>query len=174
MGLIVTCPRHFEEDASREIEKILNAMDDPSPAVRKSNFPGIVVVESVTEPVSVSRRVAEMVRDEPWEVRYLQRVIPVQRWVRTDLDEIVTGLGELAAMAIRDGRRYRVTVEKRGSSIPSREIISKTADLVDNDVSLESPDIVLLAEIVGETTGLSAIRESDITSVEKEKRRISE
>ena len=156
-----------------ETAKILGRMGDPSPRIRSGGFPGIMIAESTADPVLFAHMVRELVHEEPWSVRYIQRVIPIQKWVQTSQNEIVGMLHEMAG-EIHKGERYRITVEKRDSEISSREIISRTADLVDGDVSLEHPDRILLVEILGEHTGLSVIRPCDITRVEKERRAVSE
>ena len=75
---------------------------------------------------------------------------------------------------ILDEESYRILVEKRNSDLSSKEIITKIAKNIKNKVSLEFPDKVLLIEILGNKTGISIIKKSDILSTEKTKRSISE
>ena len=76
-------------------------------------------------------------------------------------------------MCIRD-RTYRISIEKRNSELSSKEIITKIANKIKNKVSLEFPDKVLLIEILGNKTGVSILKKSDILSTEKTKRSMSE
>ncbi len=172
MNLIVTCPRHFEEDAADEISGILDGMGADL-TVQKSRFSGILMVDAKISPAAVSRHIRERIHDEPWSVRYILRTIPVQKWIATDMEQIVAE-SQILAGTIRADEKYRVTVEKRDSEISSRDIISRIADLMENEVSLEAPDRIILVEILGDHTGLSVISADDILSVEREKRRISE
>ena len=75
---------------------------------------------------------------------------------------------------IKSGETYRISIEKRNSDLSSKEIITKIADKIKNNVSLEFPDKVVLIEILGNRTGISILKKSDILSVEKTKRSISE
>ena len=75
---------------------------------------------------------------------------------------------------ILDEETYRISIEKRNSNVSSKEIITKIADKIKNKVSLEFPDKVLLIEILGNITGISILKKSDILSIEKTKRSISE
>ena len=75
---------------------------------------------------------------------------------------------------IKSGETYRISIEKRNSDLSSKEIITKIADKIKNNVSLEFPDKVVLIEILGNKTGISILKKSDLLSVEKTKRSISE
>ena len=69
---------------------------------------------------------------------------------------------------------YRITVEKRHSEIPTSEIISEIADKIQNKVSLEKFDWMILIEILGKITGIAILKENDILSTQKVKRSLSE
>ena len=69
---------------------------------------------------------------------------------------------------------YRITVEKRHSVISTKEIIDAIADKIDNKVSLEKFDWIILIEIIGNKTGISILKENDVLSTQKLKRSLSE
>ena len=173
MNLIVTCPRHFETEASDEISAILEEMGEESPKIEKSSLSGILMIDAKVDPIQVSHKIREKIQDEPWEIRYILRTIPIQKWILTDLDKILLESQELSKK-IQEEQKYRITIEKRNSEISSQEIITKVADNVKRNVSLDNPDWIILIEIFGKYTGISLIEKDDILSVEKEKRAISE
>ena len=173
MNLIVTCPRHFESEASNEIKKILEEIGDESPNVEKSPLSGILFVKTGADVFQVSQKIREKISDEPWEIRYILRTIPIQEWFETDLEKIVLETKKLSEK-IQQGEKYRITIEKRNSDVSSQEIITRVADAIKKDVSLEQPDKIILIEIFEKFTGMSLVNQNDILSVEKEKRSISE
>ena len=173
MNLIVTCPRHFEAEASDEINEILEEMGDDAVKIEISSLSGILMIETKIDPIDVSHKIREKIHDEPWAIRYIQRTIPIQKWILTDVDKIISESQKLSEK-IQENQKYRITIEKRNSEVSSQEIISKIADLIKRDVSLDNPDWIILVEIFGKFTGLSVISSDDILSVEKEKRTISE
>jgi len=173
LNLIVTCPRHFEPETSDEIKRMLNEMGDESPKIEKSELSGILMIDTKIDPIQVSYKIREKIHDEPWVIRYILRIIPIQKWINSDIDKIVSESQKLSKK-IQETQKYRITIEKRNSEISSQEIITKIADLVKRNVSLEKPDWIILVEIFGNYTGLSIITNNDILSVEKEKRSISE
>jgi len=65
-------------------------------------------------------------------------------------------------------------VEKRWTSLRSREIIEAVAEGIDRRVDLENPDWVVLIEIIGKYAGVSVIRPSDILHALKERRATDE
>ena len=114
-----------------------------------------------------------MVLDEPWSVRYCLRIIPIQKVIETKVAEIERAITDISEQ-ILEKETYRVSIEKRNSDVSSQELITKIANKLKNKVSLEFPDKVILIEILGNKTGVSILKQSDILSIEKTKRSISE
>jgi len=113
--------------------------------------------------------ITEFVRSEPFKVRYIMRIIPVDKVVDTKVEEIVKVVKELAP-AIGPGETFRITIEARDSPYKDRELIDAIADSVDRKVNLDSPDKVVLLQIFGEYAGISVISPHDIISIQKLKR----
>ena len=173
MNLIVTCPRHLEPETEDELMDFLEKFGDPDAEVTITSMSGILTVKTSLDPIEIVRRMKEMLLDEPWSVRYCKRVIPIQRVIESRVEKIEESAGELSGQ-ILEGEEYRISVEKRNSDLSSREIITRIAEKIKNKVSLDFPDKVLLVEILGNKTGVSILRKSDILSTEKTKRSISE
>ena len=110
---------------------------------------------------------------KPWSVRYCKRIIPIQKVVESKIEEIEKRVTELSNQILGE-ETYRISIEKRNSNLSSKEIITKIANNIKNKVSLEFPDRILLIEILGNKTGISILKKSDILSTEKTKRSMSE
>ena len=173
MNLIVTCARHLEPETEEELRGFLDEFGDSEPKVTITSMSGIMTAETNLEPVEVVRKIKEMLLDEPWSVRYCLRIIPIQRVVETKIEEIEKVVDELSDNISKD-EKYRISIEKRNSDMSSQEIIKKIASKIKNQVSLEFPDKVVLIEILGNKTGISVLKKSDILSTEKTKRSMSE
>ena len=65
-------------------------------------------------------------------------------------------------------------MKKEIRDISSKQIITKIANGIKNKVSLDFPDKVILIEILGIVTGISILEKSDILSLEKTKRSMSD
>ena len=173
MNLIVTCARHLEGETEDELIDILGELGDSNVKISVSSMSGIITVQTKLDPIEVIRKMREMLLDEPWSIRYCLRVIPVQKVVETNIDEIEKVISNMSEQ-IEEKEAYRILIEKRNSDISSKEIITKIANGMKNKVSLDFPDKIILIEILGIITGISILKKSDILSLEKTKRSISD
>ena len=173
MNLIVTCARHLEGETEDELIDILDELGDSDVKIVVSSMSGIITVQTKLDPIEVVKKMKEMVLDEPWSIRYCLRIIPIQKIVETKIDEIEKMISSMSEQ-IEEKESYRILIEKRNSDISSKEIITNIANQIKNKVSLDFPDKIILIEILGIVTGISLIKKSDILSLEKTKRSMSE
>ena len=161
------------EHIGQTLTKILEDLGDPEPKILISSMSGILTAETKLDPVKVVKKIQELILDEPWIVRYCLRIIPIHRVTETKIEEIEEIISELVEL-IPEGDSYRISIEKRNSDISSQELITKIANKIKNKVSLENPDKIVQIEILGSKTGISILEKSDILSVEKTKRSMSD
>jgi tRNA acetyltransferase TAN1 len=168
-NLLATTSRGNERQMCSELSYLLKEeLGDPAPVVGKTGIRGLVAAKTAFDPCEVIGKFRAILQERPYEFRYALRIIPVERVVRTDLDEVKRAAMELAAK-IEEKETFRVTVEKRFTSLHSRDLIEAVAAGIDRKVDLENPDKILLIEIVGGLTGMSLIEPSDVLAVLKEK-----
>ena len=173
MNLIITCARHLETETRQELMGILEKIGDSEPTITITNMSGILTAETKLEPIEVVKKIKEMLLDEPWCIRYCLRIIPIQKITETKIESIEEGITDLIKL-ISNGESYRISIEKRNSNISSQEVISRVAKKIENKVSLEFPDKIILIEVLGNKTGIAIVKKEDVLSVEKTKRSISE
>ena len=136
--------------------------------IDRSAYDGVIEVD-VEDPKALISFITDYVRSEPFKVRFIMRIIPVDKVVDTKMEEIVRAVKELAP-AIGPGETFRITIEARDSPYSEKELINAIADAVDRKVNLDAPDKVVLLEIFGEYSGVSIISPNDIVSITKLKR----
>lgn len=163
----------MEPETKEEINKILGIFGDPTPEITITSMSGILTVKTKLDPIIVVEKIHELILDEPWSIRYCLRIIPIQKVSETKIEEIEKIISEMIEL-IPKGDSYRISIEKRNSDISSQELITKIAKTIKNKVSLENPDKIIQIEILGVKTGMSILKKSDILSVEKTKRSLSE
>jgi len=173
LNLIITCARHLETETRQEIMSILEKIGDSEPTITITNMSGILTAETKLEPIEVVKKIKEMLLDEPWCIRYCLRIIPIQKITETKIESIEEEITNLIKL-ISNRETYRISIEKRNSNISSQELISRVAKKIENKVSLEFPDKIILIEVLGNKTGIAIVKKEDILSVEKTKRSISE
>jgi len=167
-NLLVTTARGNEEDAASEIWYLLGEIGDRNAKVEKTGITGLIAGLTVLNPFEVIEKFRVMLRERPYEFRYTLRVIPVEKLVRTDLGEIQRALNELKSK-INEKETFRVTVEKRFNSTPTKDIIEAAAVNIERRVDLSNPNKIVLIEVVGGLTGVSVVKPEDILSIVKEK-----
>ena len=169
MNLIITCQRNFEEQTTLEIQNSLERFGDTDAIIEKTIFSGIIQVQTSLNNMKVLENFKELIDDEPWLIKYCSRIIPIQEECESNLDEIRKTVIILSER-IKKNDTYRITVEKRHSSLHTKDIISKIADSLSNKVSLENSDWEIIIQVLKDKTGISIIPLNSILSVDKQKR----
>ena len=167
-NLLASTMRGNERQMCYELAFLLKEAGDAEPAVDKTGIRGLVVGKTALDPVEAIEKFRLILQDKPYEFRYAFRIIPIQKVIHTDIEEVKLAAAELAA-GMSENETFRVTVEKRFTSIHSRDLIEAVATGIKNKVDLDNPDRVLLIEVLGELTGMSLLKPSDLIAVQKEK-----
>ena len=169
MNLIITCARSLESETKNEINKILDELGDQEPEILNVGMRGILMVNTIIEPSKIIDYVKNKMIEEPWLIRYCLRIIPNQIITETEIDKIKQNVIKLKD-TIQKNDSYRITIEKRNTSISSNEIITEIAKIFPNKVSLNQPDWIILIEILGNETGISILKNDEMFSLDKAKR----
>jgi tRNA acetyltransferase TAN1 len=167
-NLLVTTSRGNEYEASSELQHLLEEIGDSTAIINKTGVSGLIAAKTGSDPFDVIAKLRKILLERPYEFRYTLRIIPVEKVVRTTLDEIQRAANELSSK-IEENETFRITVEKRFTSTSSHDIIEATATGIKRKVNLSKPDKILLIEVIGGLTGLSVIKPDEILAVMKEK-----
>ncbi len=170
-NLLVTTYRHREYDAVEELNVILQHFSIDAQMIEIQNVSGIILALVNLNPFELIPKFKELLIEEPWQFRYILRVIPIERTLSTNLKDIEREVEALSMERIRINDSFRISVEKRHTSTRSKDIIPSIANKFRNKVSLENPDWIILIEIIGNKTGISVLKERDIFNSIIEKRK---
>ena len=169
MNLIITCQRNLEDSTILEVQNILERFGDTEIVIEKTVFSGIIQVKTSLDNMEVLNNFKELIDDEPWLIKYCSRIIPIQEECESKLDEIKKTVVKLSHVIKKDDT-YRITVEKRHSSLHTKDIISNIANSLSNKVSLENSDWEIIIQVLKNKTGISVIPPNSILSVDRLKR----
>tara|TARA_Y100000590_G_scaffold102975_1_gene117081 strand:+ start:10384 stop:10911 length:528 start_codon:yes stop_codon:yes gene_type:complete len=169
VNLIITCQRNLEEPTILEIQNILERFGDSNPIVKKTVFSGIIEIDTELDIMKFLDDFNEMIDNEPWLIKYCSRIIPIEDVCESELNQIKEKVISLSHK-IKKNETYRITVEKRQSSLHTKDIISKIANSLPHKVSLENSDWEITIQILRNKTGISIIKPNTILSVSKQKR----
>jgi tRNA acetyltransferase TAN1 len=172
-NLIVSTSRGNERNTCSEMWYLLGEAGDRAAIVERTQVIGLVVARTKIDPVTAIERLRSLLLERPWEFRYTLKVTPITGTVASDpqgIEEFAVKLAE----DLRKDEKYRITVEKRRTSISGRALIEAIANRIDRKVDLDEPDKIVLVQILGEVTGVSVIPPDKILSVERETRLASQ
>lgn len=167
-NLLATTMRGNERQMRYELAYLLKEAGDPAPETGKTGIRGVIVGKTALNPVETIEKFRCILQERPYEFRYALRILPIEKVLRTDLEEVKRVAMELAAR-LSENETFRVTVEKRFTSIHSRDFIEAAATGIQNKADMENPNKILLIEVLGGLTGMSLISPSCILAVLKEK-----
>ncbi len=161
-NLLVSTGRGLEERCIDTLREIMGDVDEGFSA-HPARFSGLVTAAATIPSRDAVRHIAEVVEREPWHNLIVKRVVPVDLVVLTDEARIVDGFRELLKMRPpHPSESFRVTLRRRGARLDRDRLIRSVADLFDNRVDLERPDLEARIEVLGGETGLSILRRGEI------------
>ena len=166
-NLICTTSRNLEQEATIEINSILTKLGE-SAIIKKAEPSGIIVAKTNKDPKIIIQELRNIIKDEPWKIRYLKRVIPIEFTVK-DINQLLIQI-ESYKIRIKENETFRITVKKRFSPISTKELIVEIAKLIKRQVNLDNPEWIIQIEIINSMIGASIIRPEHILNVIKEKR----
>ncbi|KON27856.1 hypothetical protein AC481_03595 [miscellaneous Crenarchaeota group archaeon SMTZ-80] len=168
-NLLISTSRRNERKACSELWYLLCDIGDKTARIDVTNISGLIVAKTSLNPIEVVDQLRKMIREKPWEFKYILKIVPIQRIISTSIEDIKqTALN--VAEEINNDQKYKISIRKRSTNISSINLIEKIAPEINNKVNLKNPDLILLIEIIGDVTGMSLIKPSSILSIERSKR----
>ena len=166
-NLLVSTYRNREDDCISELWYLFRELGDDQVEVRRALVPGLLLVKTKLDPYEASKKIGEIAKERPWDVRYTLKLTPIDAVTSDDVEEIKRVAVSFANKKISKDETYRITVNKRVSNISSRRLIEEIAEEVDRKVNLKNPDKILQIEIIGKDVGIAILRPEDIVSIVK-------
>lgn len=167
-NLVVSTGRRLEGRCADELRYIGDLVGIRVAQTSFTGFDGLITGYVDGDPVDFVKRLKELVGSGRYVPRFVLKVVPIMRTVKTNIDEISKAAVDLASRYLGPGETYKVEVRKRGGvDLDRMDVIDSIASKISNKVRLENPDKVIQVEIFPSRTGISVIREDDIFSLMK-------
>ncbi len=168
-NLLATTSRGNERPMINEMLYLLkDELGDAEAQAAKTKIRGLIVAKTTLDQCIVIEKFRTILKERPYEFRYALRILPIEKVVPTDLEEIKKASAELASK-IGEKETFRVTIEKRFTTLHTKDLIEAAVGEIKNKADLENPDQILLVEVLGALTGLSLLKPTDVLAVVKEK-----
>ena len=168
-NLVISTSRGNEQNTCSEMWYLLGEVGDRGSFIETTGVIGLVVAKTKLDPVKAIRDLRGLLKERPWEFKYTLKLVPIQKVVEAQLPQLQEAAVALAS-GIAPKEKFRITVEKRHTDLSSKTIIDTVAKKIERTVNLDSPDKIVLIEIISQRAGLALITQDDILSIEKAKR----
>ena len=169
-NLVASTYRMRENDCISELWFFARELGDKRLEASRTGLPSLIVARTSLDPEEFVAAARKAILENPWTFRYLLKLVPIHVVVDAELEEIARAALELAREKLGPGESYKVEARIRLNTISRDEIIDAIASKLSNKVNLDSPDKVVLVEVIGGRAGVSVIPPEMIVSVEKLRR----
>ncbi len=160
-NILVSTGRGLENRCISTLRGILSRAGTELEASR-SPFSGLILGR-VGEPRKAVAFVRDLLEEEPWHNELVKRIVPIDRVVAANQDDIVKAAEELsAALEPHPSETFRVRVRKRGADLDRLRLVVAIAELFKNPVDLDAPDFEVRVEMVRSHAGVSIIGRGEI------------
>lgn len=165
-NLVATTQRGNERGCVKELGMLSESLGFGGVRLKRTGYPGLVIGLAPGDPVALVRAMRPVAEEDPWDLRFLQKLTPVEATVEATTAQIAEAVAKLA-YKVPEGKSFKVSINKRGCDIASQELIKAAASKVDRRVNLERPDWVVQIEIIDDAAGVSVLEPKDILSITK-------
>lgn len=165
-NLVVTTQRGNERACMKELGMLGETLGFKDVKLKRTWYPGLVIGLTPGDPVALVKALRPVVEEDPWDMRFLQKLTPVEINTGATVQDIAEAVEKLVPR-IPEKSSFRVSINKRGSDISSQEVIEAAASKVERRVNLDRPDWLVQIEIIDDTAGVSVLEPESILSVTK-------
>ena len=167
-NLLVTHDMRSIKESREEVLRALGKVGEENPQFLKSEARGILLIATSQNPREITRKLAQLCKDEPENFWYTYNYVPIDIWASSELEEMEENVKKLAENIKKD-ETWRITINKRFcDKYHTQEIIQALAKHVNGGkVDLKNPQKIIQVEIIGKQAGISLLEPGDIFSVSK-------
>jgi len=163
-NLLVSCPWTVSGKAKREIADVLRLLGDDRPSIERTVARGIMGVKTRLDSREVVKGLQRLFMTDPTAFQYTLKWVPTDFWTYSDMNSMKEAVRN-ARDKIREGERWRMTVEKRRYTLYHKiDIIKELAELINEKVDLKNPDKIVRIDIIGKYAAVSVLSPREIFS----------
>lgn len=164
---MISAPRFNETDAKAEIWFVLLLCGEKYPIISNLEYQGLITAFSNLPELEIIAKIKDILQHDPYFFKYVLKIVPVQFVCETNLDLIAKIIKQNYATYIDDHESFRITLKRRKNKLIERDVlINSVADLLENPVDLEQPDMIIRIELLGNFCGISFLESEDIVRPE--------
>ncbi len=169
-NLLVSTSRYNETNAKSELWFILLMCGDTYPIISGIQFPGLITALTNLNSKQVLSKIKKFQKKNPNCFQFILKIVPIDFTCETDTKTIKYLIQEHHKDFLNEGESFKIILKRRHHEKIERDhFIEAIASTIDYKVDLENPDKIIRVEILGNITGISFLKESEIINVKNEK-----
>src|SRR5512136_617072 len=129
-NLVATTQRGNERGCAKELGMLSESLGFGGVRLKRTGYPGLVIGLAPGDPVALVRAMRPIAEEDPWDLRFLQKLTPVETTTEATTAQIAEAVAKLSCK-VPEGKSFKVSINKRGCDIASQELIKATASKVD-------------------------------------------
>lgn len=167
--LLCTTQTDYEDIAEAELWFNLLIQGDESSVIMHTAVSGIILADTSLDPYAVIKKMKIFFDRDPEFFQYMLKLIPIDRVIETDVGLMKVVVDELLEKKkeIFSAGQFAVNIRKRSTDLTNNEIIEVVTRGIDNPVDLKNPDWYIWIEIIGNITGISICKPSDLFHIKR-------
>ena len=165
-NLLVSTSRYNEINAKSELWFILLMCGDIYPIISGNQFPGLFTALTNINSKQVIKKIKKIQEKNPNFFQFILKIVPIDFTCETETKTIKYIIQEHHKDFLNEGESFKIILKRRHhEKIERVHFIETIASDIDYKVDLEHPDKVIRIDILGNISGISFLKESEIIKV---------
>ncbi|NHJ23363.1 MAG: hypothetical protein EAX89_02220 [Candidatus Lokiarchaeota archaeon] len=162
-NLLISSSRYNETNAGAELWFTLLICGDKYPIISSLDFPGLITATTNLNNRDILSKVKEILSKDKNFFKFILKIVPIDHVCETNLNFIKEFVNFHYSQYIHENDTFRIDLKRRKSKIIERNsFINTIANLIKNKVNLDFPDKIIRFEILGNMSGISFLKPTDI------------
>ena len=167
-NLLVTYDPAHGGKAKEEAQALLECIGEKSEFL-ESDIAGVFLLSTRKNPKEITRELRDVVEEEPEKYKYTFHWVPIDRWIKSDMDDMVRAMKDIDAK-MSDDESWKLDLGKRQYEGKSTDLVIKLTENINHPkVDLKNPQKIVKIEIIGDRAGVALLDRSELLDIPKMK-----
>ncbi len=167
-NLLVTYDPAHGGKAREEAQALLESVGEKAEFL-ESEISGVFLLRTSKNPKELTRELRDVVEEEPEKYKYTFHWVPIDRWVKSDMDDMTRAMKDIDAK-MSDEDSWKLDLGKRQYEGRSTDLITKLTENINHPkVDLKNPQKIVKVEIIGDHAGIALLDRNELLDIPKMK-----
>ena len=165
-NLLISTSRFNEGNAKAELWFTLLMCGDKYPIISGVKYPGLITAATNIDNREVIKKIKKILEKDPDFFQFILKIIPIDYVCETKLNVIKEIVEKYYAYYLNKNSSFKIDLKRRkNESIERDTIIESVAKIINNNVNLDNPDIIIRIELLGNISGISFLSPDVIITI---------